>query len=207
MFTPKEFELKDIPTIVNFIAKNSFGIIISQLDSKIVATHIPIEISQKENGNYFLDGHISIANEQWKSLKNDTEVLVIFNGPNHYISSSWYDHENVPTWNYMAVHVYGKIKLIEGDELYHKLNTLVDKYEAISKCPIHLDQISKEFITNSMKGIIGFEIKITEFQATAKLSQNRDEKNKANIIKELRELNKVSADDIANEMSHFKNEN
>ena len=127
-------------------------------------------------------GHISKANPQWNQFKTDSEVLVIFSGPHGYISASWYDHVNVPTWNYIAVHVYGKVKIIEGDELYQSLKSLVDKYEIISDNPVSLEKMPADYVRKSMNGLVGFEITISNMEATYKLSQNRDEKNQKSII-------------------------
>ena len=95
------------------------------MTEKSIATHIPLELSKNKLGKDILQGHVSKANPQWHHFKNNTEVLAIFTGPHGYISSSWYDFEEVPTWNYIAVHVYGTIKIIEGEELYNSLKQLV----------------------------------------------------------------------------------
>jgi len=110
-----------------------------------LATHIPIPLDKNENGNSILVGHISKSNPQWKNFINDNEVLAIFNGPHSYISSSWCDHENVPTWNYIAVHIYGKIKIIEGEKLIEPLTNLLDKYEKKSEKPVSVTSMSQKF--------------------------------------------------------------
>jgi len=127
-------------------------------------------------------------------------VLAIFSGPHSYISSSWYDHENVPTWNYIAVHVYGKISIIEGDEMLFALKKLVDKYEATSENPVKIENLSEETMKQT-KGFVAFEIEITAIQAVNKLSQNRDDKNHAAIITELKKCPNQNAHDIADEMT------
>ena len=139
MFVPKYAQNNDAAEIKEFIKQNGFGILISQSSQKLMATHIPLEFSQDESK---LLGHISKANPQWKKFESDSEVLAIFSGPHAYISSSWYDHENVPTWNYIAAHVYGSIRIIEGDELYEALKHLVAKYEAASAHPVSMETMS-----------------------------------------------------------------
>lgn len=106
----------------------------------------------------------------------------MFPGSHSYISSSWYDHENVPTWNYLAVHVYGTIYIIEGYELKAELSKMVNKYEAVMPHPVSVERMTESFVQSEMKGIVGFKISITEIQAANKLSQNRDEKNYERII-------------------------
>jgi transcriptional regulator len=150
-------------------------------------------------------GHLSRANPQWKTFDDESEVLTIFSGPHAYISSSWYDHENVPTWNYIAVHIYGKIRIIEGAELLDSLNQLVDKYEASSRQPVSMEGMSKQFVEQSLKGLVGFEILITNIEASYKLSQNRDQKNQLAIIAELEKRNDPRSLSIAAEMKkHLK---
>jgi len=123
--------------------------------------------------------------------------------PHAYVSSSWYDHENVPTWNYIAVHVYGKIRIIEGDILKTRLGKLVDKYEAKMENPVSVDRMSEEFVESEIRGIVGFEIVITEIQAAMKLSQNRDDKNYKRIIKNLEKQGDVGSLKIAEKMKRF----
>lgn len=186
MYIPNYFRQENLEEVRSFLQQNSFGMLVSQVNNKPWATHIPLELSKNTLGDEVLLGHISRGNKQWKDFDKNEEVLAIFTGPHAYISSSWYDHENVPTWNYIAVHVYGKIWIIDGDELLNSLKKLVNKYEAHSSKPITVENMSKKFLDSELRGIVGFEIRITDIQAAYKLSQNRDAKNKALIIDELR---------------------
>lgn len=199
MYTPEIYKNNDRAEINNFIDKNSFGILVNQTDGRLWATHIPLELELNSDGIEVLCGHISRENPQWKSFSDDSEVLAIFSGPHSYISSSWYDHENVPTWNYIAVHVYGKIKIIEGDAVIEHLKKLVDKYEADSENPVRVEGFSKKTMLQ-MHGIVVFEIEITDIQATRKLSQNRDDKNYQNVITALEKTAKPAAAAVADEM-------
>jgi transcriptional regulator len=197
MYIPKYAENNDVSAIIDFIKHHAFGILVSQSEKKLVATHIPLQFS---SDNTKLFGHISKANRQWKNFDNTSEVLAIFTGPHAYISSSWYDHENVPTWNYIAAHVYGKISIIEGEELYQSLKRLTDKYEATSSKPISIEAMSQEYVRKSIQGLVGFEIVITNIEATYKLSQNRDQKNHQKIIQELEKRQDESSLKVAEEM-------
>jgi len=204
MYIPGHFKQHNIGEVRFFLEKNSFGILVSQVSGKPWATHIPLELEVNEAGKEVLVGHISRGNKQWKEFEKNEEVLAIFNGPHAYISSSWYDHENVPTWNYIAVHVYGKIRIIEGEELLASLKRLVDKYEARSKYPISVEGMSKKFLESELRGIVGFELIITDIQAAYKLSQNRDLKNKAKIISELENRGDADSMEIAKGMKSYK---
>jgi transcriptional regulator len=206
MYTATINKNDNLEQIHDFISKNSFGILVSQVNSKLWGTHIPLELEKNPEGKDVLVGHIARANPQWKNLEDNSEILVIFQGSHTYISSSWYDHENVPTWNYIAVHVYGKIRIIEGDRLVNVLKNIVDKYEKGSEKPVSVEKMSEKFLTQQIKGIVGFEIEIGEIQATYKLSQNRDAKNHENIVNELEKKADPNAHAIAQEMKiHQKN--
>ncbi|MEP2239337.1 MAG: FMN-binding negative transcriptional regulator [Maribacter sp.] len=183
MFIPEHYKNNDIEEIHDFLKNNSFGILINTIDGKPWGTHIPLELGKNLDGKDVLVGHIAKANLQSKNLVNGDEVLCIFNGPHSYISSSWYKDEEVPTWNYIAVHVYGTVKIQTSEELLTSLHALVDKYEQQSEHPISLNDMSKKTM-RQVTGIIGFEIEINDIQAVNKLSQGR-EHDHPKIIDEL----------------------
>ncbi len=196
MYIPNLYKNENPEELKSFIRQNGFAILVNTLENNLWATHIPLILSEDNK----LTGHISRGNKQWRGFSNEGEVLAIFNGPHAYVSSSWYDHENVPTWNYIAVHVYGNIRIIEGAELLDSLRQLTDKYEAHSQKPVSVDTMSEKFLTREMRGVVGFEIAITKMEAAYKLSQNRDAKNHAAIIEKLEERNDPNSTAIANEM-------
>ncbi len=198
MYIPELYKNENQEDIQNFIHQNGFAILINQTNGKLRATHIPLLLEEKD-GKQILVGHISKNNPQAESFKTNDEVLTIFSGAHSYISSSWYDHENVPTWNYLAVHVYGKVTIYNEEQAINSLKKLVDKYESKSKNPIRVEDLSKETM-QEVKGIIAFEIVINTIEAQKKLSQNRDKKNYDNIIIELDKTNDNQAIAIANEM-------
>ncbi len=204
MYLPKINRLNDLPAIEDFIRKNSFAILINQVEEKPWATHLPLELEVNETGEKVLWGHLSKANPQWKSFNDEEQVLAIFQGPHSYISSSWYNHVNVPTWNYIAVHVYGKIKLMNDELVYEHLKRLVNKYEVVSENPVRIETMPPEYVKKEMKGIVGFEIYIEKLEGKWKLSQNRDNENYRNIILELEKLNDVNAALIAEEMKKIR---
>lgn len=199
MYIPDIFKNENEAEIREFLDKNSFGILVNQTNGKPTATHIPLEFDKNEFGKNVLYGHISIENPQWKSFSETDKVLAIFSGSHSYISSSWYDFENVPTWNYIAVHVYGTIKILSEEKLLETLKKLVDKYEATSENPIKMEEFSRKTLMQT-RAIVGFEIEIEEIQVSKKLSQNRDEKNFQNIISELEKIDDFNSNSIAEEM-------
>jgi transcriptional regulator len=197
MFIPGYYKNENTAEVKDFIRHHGFGVLITHTGKKLWGTHIPLELSG--DGNHLL-GHISRANAQWRNFTGGEEVMAIFTGPHAYISSSWYDHENVPTWNYIAVHVYGTIRIIEGDLLYQSLKRLTDKYEKESENPVSLERMSPDYIKKAMLGLVGFEITITNIEAAYKLSQNRDRKNHEAIIHQLEKRNDHDSLQVAEAM-------
>lgn len=202
MHTPDHYKNENLEELKEFISKNAFGILVNQTNGRPWATHIPLELDVDPQGKDILVGHIAKANPQWQYFKEDEEVLAIFNGPHSYISSSWYKDEEVPTWNYIAVHVYGKIKILDKAALLESLHKLVDKYEKSSEQPVSIDKLS-EATMKQIVGVVGFQIDITEIQATYKLSQTRPEDH-SQIIDQLEKTNNQGSKDVAHCMKHLK---
>lgn len=200
MYIPHYYKNENIAEVKDFLTQNSFGILINTVEGKPWGTHIPLELDINEDGKDVLMGHIAKANPQLKNFEGNSKVLCIFNGPHSYVSSSWYQEEEVPTWNYIAVHVYGKLKIIEGEVLMDHLKKLVDKYERASENPIKIENLSKNTM-KQVRGVVGFQIEIEKIQAAYKLSQGR-EHDHAKIIEELKQ--KPGGIAIANEMIRKK---
>lgn len=202
MYTPPYYKNEDLNEIKEFIRQNSFGILVNQVEGKPWATHIPLEFQSLE-GKDFLVGHIAKANPQWKSFQDKSEVLCIFNGPHAYVSSSWYKKEEVPTWDYIAAHVYGSLRVLTEEETMASLNRLVNRYEADSEDPIKLEKLSPKTL-RQVKGVVGFQIEITDIQATYKLSQTRPEDHEV-IIKNLKKGDVTSAEVARHIEKHSNN--
>ena len=199
MYIPRRYDQKDKEKIHTFIRQNAFAILISVYDGLPVGTHIPLQLETNADGKDVLMGHISKGNEQKYSLTDGSKVLAIFPGPHAYISPRWYTEMNVPTWNYLAVHVYGIVRIIEGEELYAALSRLVDNYEHHMPQPVHIEEIPEKTLHDDLRGIVGFQIVIDEYQAAWKLSQNRDERSYHKVIEQL-EHGDETARAVAGEM-------
>lgn len=185
MYIPKIYKSEDENLMKEIIHENGFAMLISNKE-KLWATHSMFLINESKD-DFYLETHCSQANFQAKVLKDGDEVLCDFLGANAYISSSWYDHINVSTWNYEAVQVRGKIKLMTDDELYDHLRKLTLKYEQKQKCPVFAETVGEENIREEMKGAFGMNIFPTEIYIASKLSQNRKENDYQNIINELQQ--------------------
>ncbi|WP_426476120.1 FMN-binding negative transcriptional regulator [Chryseobacterium sp. CBSDS_008] len=202
MFIPKLYRSEDFDVMRKIIKENSFALLISSAD-KIRATHSMMMLNEDDPENAYIETHISRANPQAKVLKNGDEVLCDFLGAHTYISSSWYDHINVSTWNYEAVQIYGKVELMDHDELYAHLDKLTSKYEKLQQCPMMVKDMGREFVEKEMKGAFGIKIIPTEIFIKQKLSQNRKEADFDNIINQL-EQSDDNARKIAAKMKLIK---
>jgi transcriptional regulator len=202
LYIPKQFVMEDEQEIYEFIKNNGFGIVISSHEGKPFATHLPLLINQDKGYVY---GHFARLNSQWNDIENQ-DVMVVFQGPHHYISPSWYETSvSVPTWNYVAVHVYGKVELIEDEhELLEDLNELIVKYEGTNES-YHIEESNSEFINGLMKGIVGFKLIIDRIEGKHKLSQNHSIDRQRSVIDNLEQIASDHAKDIAKLMKNSVN--
>lgn len=201
MYIPKYYKVTDVEEIWDFVQKNSFATVVTVNQGKPIATHLPMQFI-KEGDSYYLTGHMAIGNPQWRTFETCEEVLVMFQGPHAYISSSWYEKENVPTWNYQSVHMYGSPSILEDEEMEHDLTKLLKKYEKHRENPVLWDKLTPELLKKQVKGIKGFKIAVKEIQAAYKLSQNRTEEDYYNIVKNLYKESDSNSQQMAQLMEH-----
>ena len=176
MYIPKYFAVKDQQEIFSFIKANAFGQLISSHEDRLIVSHLPFLLNEEEQS---LTCHLAKANPQWKNIENQ-EILVTFQGAHDYISPSWYSTAGVPTWNYQAVHVYGQAKLIsDSQKLAQIVESLTEKYESSMTNPW-----KPEYREAMLNAIIGIKISIKEIQGKYKLSQNRPEADRLQVIEE-----------------------
>lgn len=199
MYIPKLNLLDDNQEAINFMQQYSFATIITVTNGVPSATHLPFVVSLCDD-EIVLTSHFAKANPQANELI-DSNPLVIFAGPHAYISPKHYESEqSVPTWNYIAIHAYGKATLIESAEAKAKLlEQTIRFYE-----DDYLKQwngLTEDYKLKMMNGIVGFEIIVTELQGKKKLSQNRSEVEKERIIDDLSTSHDSAEKAIANYMS------
>ena len=175
--------------------KYSFGTLVTSQDDFPIATHLPFVVQIRE-AQVIVKSHFAKANHQWQHLQN-SQVLVIFNEPHAYISPVHYnDEKNVPTWNYFSVHAYGRARLIlDNVEALGVLEDTIKTYEpAYHK---QWDRLPESYRGKMMRGIIAFEVEITQLQAKKKLSQNKMAEEQQRIINHLETSDKTVERDVA----------
>ena len=199
MYIPKYYKVNDVEEIREFVQMNSFGTLVSTKKGRPIATHLPLQLIEEEE-DYYVTGHMAYGNPQWRTFETSEEVLIMFQGPHAYISSSWYEQENVPTWNYQAVHVYGPATILDEEALKQDLTKLLEKYETHRENPVLWDKLSSSLLEKEIKGIVGFKVHVKEIQAAYKLSQNRNETDYANIVEQLHNEENPDSKQIADVM-------
>ena len=191
---------EDQVKVTAFMKNNSFAMLTGFGEQYPVATHIPLEVELQEDGKIFLSGHMMKKTDHHLAFEKNNNVLVIFNGPHAHISASWYtDPLMGSTWNYMVVHVKGKIKFKDEQGTYNAVKDITNKYEGPDSAAA-FDKLPKEYIEHMVKAIVGFHIEVESIENTFKLSQNRDKESQKNIIEELRKRGDSNSRIIAEEM-------
>lgn len=193
MYIPAHFRQNDREAAIAFMKAHPFAIIVSSPDGIPVATHLPFHVESSDD-DIILTAHFARANPQWKQLK---DVLVIFSGPHAYISPSLYEREeNVPTWNYIAVHAYGTAELVTDEaEGFSILEELIKQSE-----PAYLSQwagLEPKYKAGLFKGIAPFRVKVSRLDAKEKLSQNKTAFERANIIADLQQADDRDVKELA----------
>ena len=198
MYISKLYHEEDRNKILKFLRRNEFATLVTYDGSKPIASHLLMEIVE-DGEQLLINGHMSRANPMWKEFDRDADVLVMFHGPHTYISPTWYNHVNVPTWNYQAVHAYGKPNIVtDMDEYRGMLSRLIARHEGGT--PYRLETLPDDYVEKQMAGTVGFQIKVTRIEANYKLSQNRDEEDYHNIIGRLDERDDEMSHQVADAM-------
>ncbi len=180
MYIPPYYKETDEPKLVEFMNANSFAVLINSQNNNLRATHLPF-IIEKRNDKIHLISHMAKANPQWKEF-TENELLIIFQGPHAYISPTHYEKkQNVPTWNYIAVHAFGKATIIENPQsIIAVLEKTIHTYETS-----YIEQwkgLSDEYKNGMIKGIVAFEIEVSRLEGKFKLSQNKTKIEQQNIV-------------------------
>jgi len=164
------------------IRKIAFGTLITRADGDFAVSHLPFELDAQPAPHGTLIGHIARYNPQWRGIGgNGVLALAIFHGPHAYVSPSWYpgkreDPRQVPTWDYVAVHARGTLRVFHDEErLFGLLKRLVERNESMRPEPWKITDAPEDYLREQMRYIVGLELRIDKLQGRYKLSQNRDE--------------------------------
>ncbi|GHA43333.1 protease synthase and sporulation protein PAI 2 [Salinimicrobium marinum] len=185
MYQPKKFKKEDPSFIFKFIQEHPFATFVLQ-GEQLLATHIPVLVEGSPE-DFRLYGHIANHNEQYQYLKDGAEALLIFKGPDGYVSSSWYQEKDISTWDYSAVHVNVKLKLQSRKELEDSLDHLIAHFEKQQENPLLYKELPRQMVEDHLPLITGFWCEPVRIQAVAKLHQNYGEKDVQSVVEHLKD--------------------
>jgi transcriptional regulator len=206
MYIPRWFKEERIPVLQDAIENIAFGTLVTGSPGGLLASHIPMFIDRTKGEYGTLYGHIARGNSQWRDSNKDSDALAMFVGPEAYITPNWYKTTEetgkvVPTWNYVAVHVYGRADFFEDkDRLLALVTHLTEIHEEPFENPWKVSKAPREYIEGELRSIVGFEMPISKIEGKWKMSQNRTEADRAGAIRGLSEMNDPEADAVVSEM-------
>ena len=206
MYTPKAFEITDLPMLHAAMKQSELATLVTLTANGLVATHLPLLLDEAKGPYGTLTGHVSRANLQWQETDPKAEALIIFLGLDSYVSPNWYPAKQetgrvVPTWNYAAIHVYGRVTFIEDAEwLRTMVSDLTTRYEASFPAPWQVTDAPAVYIDSQLKAIVGFEFQILRIEGKQKFNQNRSIEDRLGVIQGLRGLGEERKTQVADLM-------
>jgi len=193
MHVPSKFKETNLDVLLKLVQAHPLGTWIVLKDQKLDVNHIPFYVDTTKGEFGILKGHVSVANPIWKSLSTASESKIVFQGPETYITPSWYqskqDHGKVvPTWNYVVVHASGHpIAVRDESWLLAHLTELTDRQESSRNEPWAVSDAPEDFVAQMLKGIVGIQMPIESITGAWKTSQNRKPSDKRTVINGLTE--------------------
>ncbi len=207
MYVPKSFAESDPQALQAFIDAYPLATLVSLDAEGLCADHIPMLLASDGAGGRRLQGHVARANPLWRNLSEHREVLAVFQDPGLYITPSWYatkaqTQKVVPTWNYIAVHVYGQARAVaDPGWLRDFLSRLVAVNEKPRAEPWSLSDAPESYLTAQLRAIVGIEIDVTRWVGKWKVSQNRESQDIDGVISGLRKMSDPTAQRMADAVS------
>ncbi|TRZ96856.1 MAG: FMN-binding negative transcriptional regulator [Rhodocyclaceae bacterium] len=192
MYLPTHFEETRIEVLHALMREHPFATLVTHGADGLAANHLPLHLAAETGPFGALQGHVARANSLWQQSA-DTEVLVIFHGPQAYVTPSWYETKRehgkaVPTWNYVVVHAHGRMRVYDDPAwLRQQLETLVASHEAGFAEPWQIADAPPDYIDKMLTAIVGIEIVITDLKGKWKISQNQPPANRAGVAAGLRQ--------------------
>lgn len=188
LYVPANFKEDRVLVLHEAIRHAGLATLVTSGPDGLIASHVPMVLDPEPAPFGKLYGHISRGNPQWRNVAAEIEALAMFVGPNAYISPSWYATKRqtgkvVPTWNYVAIHAYGKVQFFdEAERLLALVTKLTETHESRRAEPWAVSDAPEDFIRAQLKGIIGFELPIARLEGKWKMSQNRPAEDRAGVV-------------------------
>ena len=184
MYSPPYNRVEDRAEVLAFLREHGFALLVTGTGGALHASHLPVVAREAASG-LTLDMHMAKANPQWKEFFDDEEVLVVFSGPHAYVSPRWYAQaERVPTWNYAAVHAYGRARVLAAREARHASQKRLVEAHDPQWLP-RFEALSRDYLDRMLEAIVVFEVAVTRLETRWKLSQNRGRREQERIAAEL----------------------
>jgi transcriptional regulator len=185
MYIPPHNRIDDRPTLVAFMRAHSFAALVTQGESGLRATHLPVVVEEEEGDRVRLLAHVARTNPQWRDFADGREAMTIFAEPHAYVSPRHYERaESVPTWNYVAVHAYGVPRIVDDrDEKHAQQATLIAQHDA--EYGARFPGLPREYVDRMLGAIVAFAIEVTRLDGRFKLSQEKLPVERERIIAEL----------------------
>lgn len=207
MYIPSRYAENDPEKIFAFVEAHPFGMLISQNEDDFDLTHIPMRLIQENSGQWRLFGHIAKANPQSAAIAEGRKAKAVFTGPHTYISSSWYEKLNVPTWNYIAVHLNGVLEeVVDVEEKVQEVMSLTQVHEKNLEHQKRIAAMPEKQLIPQIHAITVFSMQVEKVEAKYKMSQNRNARDYQNIINHLEQSNFIPDQAVATEMRKLKEE-
>jgi transcriptional regulator len=187
MYTPSAFNDEELASLHGLIEQTRLAILVTHDENGIQASHLPLLFSPEQGPFGTLYGHMAKANPQWRTLQTRAEAMVIFAGADAYVSPGFYpskaEHGKVvPTWNYQAVHAYGRADVFtDAGRLLNLVSALTDKHEGSRAQPWAVADAPAEYIDKMLSAIVGFALPISSLEGKRKFSQNRSAEDIAGV--------------------------
>ncbi|HYD59247.1 MAG TPA: FMN-binding negative transcriptional regulator [Noviherbaspirillum sp.] len=205
MYTPRQFEETRIDVLHRLMKAHPLAALVTLGDSGLLVNHVPFLIDDTEGQFGTLKAHIPRANPVWRQLSDSVEAVAIFQGPESYITPSWYpskhaDGKAVPTWNYAVVHAHGHPRVIEDAQwLLNHLTELTDEHEADQALPWRVSDAPRDYTDRLIEALVGIEIPISRIFGKWKVSQNRSRSDRLGVAAGL----ESRADERSREMAEL----
>lgn len=206
MYNPRWFKEDRLPFLHEEIRRVSFGTLVTNAASGLLASHVPMMLDTSKGEHGILYGHVARGNLQWRDTPPGSMGLAIFLGPDAYITPRWYqtkkeDGKVVPTWNYIAIHVRGPVTFFDDvGRLREAVTKLTRNHESAAEDPWEVTDAPGEYIEAQLKSIVGFELSIAHIEGKWKMSQNRPDSDREGVVAGLEERNQTRDSEVSTEM-------